>query len=576
MQNLAQRFGKPLFFYLFFFLVFNANGQLISAKMEKDFREDARIKVAKVVQFVNTGVEKYEKTGPQAFVDYLGPSLSEIDKKFIIKELKGLPPLPQLKMVDHNVVFFHKNKIIAEFDSYDVAQGLYQNKDIDLFYDTSLSFQENFESWKKPSKKDSDNNASIFWNNLIIPQAEARMTNKAAIPLMIGVPIVAAILGYYIGKSANKPKVAENRTLLSDPSPSASGAGHAHGHGTDNLVGGGTPEPEGKSSAVSPGKATKPQASGAAVDKKPASGGSSGSGSSSPKPETSSASEHVDKLIAELESKYKGCKPKDRKCAQEIFCKSRGLLDDLDLKKFKLSEKEINAKRYRIITLRQERIKKAYSDMTDLAKDCSGSQASSTSPTTTASPTAPSAPTSQTSSKQSAIEISAPLNPVVNLGEVPKVPLTDEQIKEQLLYGKPAINNFSITSDNQKASDEYIAKLKGRAEKAGIKLSIDDKPYTYADLHKVEKLIAEEEKRLADTNTKKPPDGESGQIASQQGTPNKAPQRLGADKPPQDKPMNANNNPDNAPEKMQKLLYFFENPPTKTDKDEMPPPPPEA
>lgn len=521
MQHLTQRFGKPLFFYLFFFLIFNANGQLISAKMEKDFRDDARIKVAKVVQFVNKGVEKYEKTGPQAFVEYLGQTVSEVDKKFIIKELKGLPPLPRLKMDDHNVVFFHKNKIIAEFDSYDVAQGLYQNKDIDLFYDTSLSLQENFESWKKSSKKDSESSASIFWNNLIIPQAEARMTNKAAIPLMIGVPIVAAIVGYFLGKSANKAKVAENRTLLGDPSPSAPGAGHAQGGGTDNLAGGGTAEPEGKSSAASPGKATKHHPSKAAGGKTPASGGSYGSGSSSVKPQTSLASENVDKLIAELESKYKGCKPNDRQCAQEIFCKSRGLLDALHEKKFKLSEKEINAKRSRITTLRQERIIKAYSDMTDLAKDCSGSQASSAEPQTATTQT------SQTSSQKPALVSSAPLQTPESLGIVPK---TDDQHKKQLLTTPATINRFGTPSDaTSNTSDNQI----------------------------VEKLIAEEEKRLADTDTKKPPEDES-------------------DKTPKEKPMNAINNPADAPEKMKDLLYRFDNPSKKKDNKEQPLPPPEA
>ncbi len=508
MQNLAQRFGKPLFFYLFFFLIFNANGQLISAKMEKDFREDARIKVAKVVQFVNTGVEKYEKTGPQAFVDYLGPSLSEIDKKFIIKELKGLPPLPQLKMVDHNVVFFHKNKIIAEFDSYDVAQGLYQNKDIDLFYDTSLSFQENFESWKKPSKKDSDNNASIFWNNLIIPQAEARMTNKAAIPLMIGVPIVAAILGYYIGKSANKPKVAENRTLLSDPSPSVSGAGHAHGHGTDNLVGGGTAEPESKSSAVSSGAAPKPQASEAAVDKKTTSGGSSGSGSSSFKPPTSSAS--ANNIISALENKYKKCQeikdPKEkRECAQNLYFETRKLLDkEYDLSKKpgnKLTKEEENIYN-KLVALRNKILTdhpglKLYPDPTPKPTP------KPTTATTPASASTPSAQTSQTSSQQPALSISAPIQTSVSLGEVPQ---TDKQRLDNLTIPPPPsgiVDNQALTInnplDNQKASNEYIAKLKERAQKAGLELTIDDTPYTFAGLRKVEKLITEEEKRLANT-----------------------------------------------------------------------------
>lgn len=61
MQKLVRFFGRPLFFYFSFFFIFNANGQLISAKMEKDFREDARIKVARVAKMIDQGVKDTKK-----------------------------------------------------------------------------------------------------------------------------------------------------------------------------------------------------------------------------------------------------------------------------------------------------------------------------------------------------------------------------------------------------------------------------------------------------------------------------------------------------------------------------------
>ncbi len=60
--------------------------------------------------------------------------------------------MPRVKMEGNNLVFLHKNKKIAEFDSYDVAQGIYQSGEIDLFYDSNMSLVENIEAWKKASQ----------------------------------------------------------------------------------------------------------------------------------------------------------------------------------------------------------------------------------------------------------------------------------------------------------------------------------------------------------------------------------------------------------------------------------------
>jgi hypothetical protein len=85
-------------------------------------------------------------------VESFGSALSPSDKSAILKEFKGLPPMPRVKMEGNNLVFLHKNKKIAEFDSYDVAQGIYQSGEIDLFYDSNMSLVENIEAWKKASQ----------------------------------------------------------------------------------------------------------------------------------------------------------------------------------------------------------------------------------------------------------------------------------------------------------------------------------------------------------------------------------------------------------------------------------------
>jgi hypothetical protein len=226
MQNLIHFFGRPLFLYFSFFFIFNANGQLISAKMEKDFREDARIKVAQAAKIIDQSVLKYEKEGPQAFINSFETTLSPSDKSAILKELKGLPPMPRVKMEGNNLVFLHKNKKIAEFDSYDVAQGIYQSGEIDLFYDSNMSLVENIEAWKKVSAESADT-SSFFWMNLILPQAEAKNSNKRMIPLMFAAGIVGILLGVILGKTLFKPKVAQHKNAI-EPNPASDGAAQRH------------------------------------------------------------------------------------------------------------------------------------------------------------------------------------------------------------------------------------------------------------------------------------------------------------------------------------------------------------
>lgn len=218
MQKLVRFFGRPLFFYFSFFFIFNANGQLISEKMERDFREDARIKVARVAKMIDHGVERYEKEGPQGFVESFGSALSPSDKSAILKEFKGLPPMPRVKMEGNNLVFLHKNKKIAEFDSYDVAQGIYQSGEVDLFYDSNMSLVENIEAWKKASQNGIET-SSFFWMNLILPQAEAKNSNKRMIPLMFAVGIIGMIFGHLLGKLINKPKVQQHNQPSNEPGP---------------------------------------------------------------------------------------------------------------------------------------------------------------------------------------------------------------------------------------------------------------------------------------------------------------------------------------------------------------------
>jgi hypothetical protein len=251
MQKIIRIFGKPFFLYLFFFLIFNANGQLISAKMEKDFREDARIKVARVAKMIDQGIERYEKEGPRAFVDSFGSSLTPTDKNMIIKELKGLPPMPRVKMEGVTLVFFHKNKKIAEFDSYDVAQGIYQSGDLDFYYDTNLSLSENIEAWKKTHNKNAET-SSFFWMNLILPQAEANNKNARMIPLLFAAGILGMIIGSFLEKWAYKPKVATSKESHVEPSTASSGS--VPDHGTPEAKKGKTATPKKQTPAAAQSK----------------------------------------------------------------------------------------------------------------------------------------------------------------------------------------------------------------------------------------------------------------------------------------------------------------------------------
>jgi hypothetical protein len=210
MQKLILLVSKPVAFILLLSFSFNASGQSISAKMEKDFRIDARIKVSQAAQVINTAIDAYERAGPKAFADSFGSILNPEEKTFVIKELKGLPPFPRLKMEGDKLVVFYKKEIIAQLESYDVAQGIFEGGPFHYTFDNNLGLIENLQSWNALDIGSAQNEQrSSFLMNLFIPQAEAKMTNKAAIPLMICGPLLGVLIGYYLGKPSNSPKVAD-------------------------------------------------------------------------------------------------------------------------------------------------------------------------------------------------------------------------------------------------------------------------------------------------------------------------------------------------------------------------------
>ena len=126
MQKLVRLISKPISLILLVSFSFNASGQNITPQMEKDFRIDARIKVSQAAQVINTAVDAYEKSGSLAFTNSFENLLSSNEKAYLIKELKGQSFLPRLKMEGDKLVVFHNKEIIAQLESYDVAQGIYK------------------------------------------------------------------------------------------------------------------------------------------------------------------------------------------------------------------------------------------------------------------------------------------------------------------------------------------------------------------------------------------------------------------------------------------------------------------
>ena len=136
--------------------------------MEKDFRIDARIKVSQAAKVFNAAVDAYEKSGPKAFTDSFGNLLNPEEKDFVIKELKGLPPFPRLKMKGDTLVVFYKKEIIAQLESYDVAQGIFEGGPFHYTFDNNLGLIENLQNWKALDKGSAQNEQySRFLMNLL-------------------------------------------------------------------------------------------------------------------------------------------------------------------------------------------------------------------------------------------------------------------------------------------------------------------------------------------------------------------------------------------------------------------------
>ena len=249
--------SKPVAFILLVSFSFNASAQSISAKMEKDFRVDARIKVSQAAQVLNTAVDAYEKSGPKAFADSFGSLLNPEEKAFVIKELKGLPPFPRLKMEGDKLVVFYKKEIIAQLESYDVAQGIFEGGPFHYTFDNNLGLIENLQNWKSLDKGSAQNEQhSRFLMNLFIPQAEAGMTTKAAIPLMICGPLLGGLIGYWLGKPANSPSVAKaNGPAVSESMASTTNPDHGGGTPAAGDASGKAPK-----ATTAPGGASKPAA----------------------------------------------------------------------------------------------------------------------------------------------------------------------------------------------------------------------------------------------------------------------------------------------------------------------------
>ena len=231
MQKLMCLISKPVAFILLVSFSFNASGQSISAKMEKDFRVDARIKVSQAAQVLNTAVDAYEKSGPKAFADSFGSILNPEEKAFVIKELKGLPPFPRLKMEGDKLVVFYKKEIIAQLESYDVAQGIFEGGPFHYTFDNNLGLIENLQSWKALDKGSAQNEQhSRFLMNLFIPQAEARVTTKWAIPIIGAALVLGVLIGNWLGKPSNSTKVADaNAAKTVEPPPSSTNPTHGGG-----------------------------------------------------------------------------------------------------------------------------------------------------------------------------------------------------------------------------------------------------------------------------------------------------------------------------------------------------------
>ena len=175
MQKLVRLVSKPVAFILLVSFSFNASGQNITPQMEKDFRVDARIKVSQAAQVTNTAVDAYEKSGPKAFVDSFGSLLNPEEKTFIIKKLSKLPPLPHLKMKDSKLIVYYKERTIAELESYDVAEGIFQAHSFKYIYNVNLDLIENLKNWELLDKKNKPNDKtySFFLKNLLLPSAMA-------------------------------------------------------------------------------------------------------------------------------------------------------------------------------------------------------------------------------------------------------------------------------------------------------------------------------------------------------------------------------------------------------------------
>ena len=258
MFKLFQMPSKKFLHFLSLAFILSAHSQVITGKIEKDFREDARIKVAQAAKVINLAVDAYEKTGPLAFVNSFENLLSRDEKSFIIKELKGLPPFPRLRMQESKLVVFYKKEVIAELDSYEVAQGKFKGGPFDYTYDSNQGFIENIKNWKLLDSKSEQSQYSKkyrFIVNLLIPRADARMSNKAAIPLMICGPLLGGLVGYWLAKPSNSPKVAQSQNYVPEENVGVARHGTAagaevHGNGEGKAVASGTRTAPGSSASL--------------------------------------------------------------------------------------------------------------------------------------------------------------------------------------------------------------------------------------------------------------------------------------------------------------------------------------
>ncbi|MEZ4814882.1 MAG: hypothetical protein R3A80_06710 [Bdellovibrionota bacterium] len=207
-EHIKNGFSKGLSIILCLSFACPLKAQSYPKHLDKEFREDATLKVKRAVKIYNEARVEFEKKGGSAFAGKLNSlsnnTFTPSEEKFIAKKAAKEQILPTLEVRGDFLLGYEAKKVIFKLNTFDVAQGRFSFNDKTLIFNSNSRLIENYEKWS--STKTSSLNNSFFElfalkiKSLFLPEAHAFSKGTGA---LVGA-LLGGLLTYFLW-----PKVKE-------------------------------------------------------------------------------------------------------------------------------------------------------------------------------------------------------------------------------------------------------------------------------------------------------------------------------------------------------------------------------